>query len=67
MSITWNSWRIWDWCMPAEEKRVREKLRKMRVIMSRIKDITKYRKINRSTNKDSVFNLFNFLYFSQKP
>lgn len=53
--------------MPAEEKRVREKLRKMRVIMSRIKDITKYRKINRSTNKDSVFYLFNFLYFSQKP
>ena len=38
--------------MPAEEKRVREKFRKMRVIMSRIKDITKYRKINRSTNKD---------------
>ena len=39
----------------------------MRVIVSRIKDITKHRKINRLKNEDDVFHLLDFLYFSQKP
>ena len=46
MSVAWYSIRMWDWCVPEDDKKKKqESCGIIKVLVSSVKNIMKYRKI----------------------